>query len=382
MTLSVPTPMRLRAHTVALDDPGDLFDHLGADGFAFVEGAHGFVTAGRVLEIPTEDALPILRSIEGVDPARVRAVGALPFDGGGRLVVPARIVARDRDGHAWQTDIEGVDIPAPLHVAAGKISSCEVVTAVEQPEWDAMVRSALDLVDAGTLAKVVLSRVVEVRADRAFDVRAIASALRADQRGCTVYLDRDFVGASPELLVRRCGRDVLSRPLAGTGARAADLLASRKDGWEHRIVIDAMQEVFAAVADDVAVDGPRAVELTDVTHLATTITGTLRDESTSALDLALRLHPTPAVGGWPTHEALATIEKLEPADRGRYAGPCGWMDATGDGEFILALRGAQLHGSTARLHSGAGIVSGSVPESEWAETEAKLAPMLHALTRP
>lgn len=381
MTLSVPTPIRLRAHTVALDDPGDLFDHLGADGFAFVEGEYGFVTAGRVLEIPTEDARPILRSIEGVDPAHVRAVGALPFAGGGRLIVPARIVARDRDGRAWQTDIEGVDVPAPLRVAADQPSACDVSTVVDRPQWDAMVRSALDLIDAGTLAKVVLSRVVDVRADRAFDVRTIASALRADQCGCTVYVDRDFVGASPELLVRRRGCDVLSRPLAGTGPRAAELLASRKDGWEHQIVVDAMQAVFATVAEHVRVDGPRAVELTDVTHLATTITGTLRDPSTSALDLALRLHPTPAVGGWPTSEALAAIERAEPADRGRYAGPCGWVDANGDGEFILALRGAQLTGNTARLHSGAGIVAGSVPESEWAETQAKLAPMLHALTR-
>jgi isochorismate synthase len=380
MTLSVPTPMRLRAHTVALDDAGDLFDHLGADGFAFVDGDHGFVTAGRVLEVPTEDALPVLRSIEGVDPDRVRVVGALPFEGGGRLVVPARIVARERDGRAWQTEIEGVDGLAPLRVAA-RPEHCEVVPVLEQPEWESMVRAALDLIASGALDKVVLSRVVDVNADRPFDVRAIASALRADQPGCTVYVDRNFIGASPELLVRRRGRDVLSRPLAGTGARAADLLASRKDGWEHRIVIDAMQSVFAAVADDVVVDGPRAIELTDVTHLATTITGTLRDEPTTALDLALRLHPTPAVGGWPTNEALAAIDQLEPTARARDAGPCGWMDATGDGEFILALRGAQLNGATARLHSGAGIVAGSVPAAEWAETEAKLAPMLHALVR-
>jgi menaquinone-specific isochorismate synthase len=382
MTLSVRTPMRLRAHTIALDDPGDLLDHLGADGFAFLDGDTGFVTAGRVLEVPAEEAVDVLRAIDTDDPARVRAVGALPFTGGGRLVVPARIVARDTDGRAWQTEIEGAYVPTPLRVTDHAVTRYEVATLVQRPQWEWMVRRALDLIDTGTLSKVVLSRVVEVRADRDFDARGIASTLRAEQPGCTVYVDRDFVGASPELLVRRVGRDVLSRPLAGTGARATELLASDKDGWEHRIVIDAMTSAFSSVADDVCVDGPRALELVDVTHLATTISARLRDESTSAADLALRLHPTPAVGGAPTTEALHAIAELEAHGRGRYAGPCGWVDATGDGDFVLALRGAQLTGKTARLHSGAGIVAGSIAESEWAETQAKLAPMLHALIRP
>jgi menaquinone-specific isochorismate synthase len=206
--------------------------------------------------------------------------------------------------------------------------------------------------------------------------------LRAEQPGCIVYVDGGFVGASPELLVRRSGRHVFARPLAGTGADADALLASEKDAWEHHLVIDAMVTALATVADDIQADGPHALVLADVTHLATTITACLRDRATSALDVARLLHPTPAVGGWPTGPALAAIQDLEPHARGRYAGPCGWVDARGDGEFVIALRGAVLDGARAQLHAGAGIVAGSDPAGEWAETRAKLAPMLHALVRP
>jgi isochorismate synthase EntC len=130
------------------------------------------------------------------------------------------------------------------------------------------------------------------------------------------------------------------------------------------------------------VHGTAPVSLTDLAHLATLITARLRDVDTSAVDLALALHPTPAVAGTPRAAALATISRLEPTPRDRDAGPCGWIDAEGDGEFVVALRGAQLDGDRARLHAGAGIVAGSRAEAEWAETQVKLEPMLRALVRP
>ena len=132
---------------------------------------------------------------------------------------------------------------------------------------------------------------------------------------------------------------------------------------------------------DFRASGPAPVALTDVTHLATTITAHLRDPDVSAVDLALALHPTPAVAGTPRAAALAAIRRLEPTPRDRYAGPCGWVDARGDGEFVVALRGAQIEGTRARLHAGAGIVAGSHAAAEWAETQAKLEPMLRALIR-
>jgi isochorismate synthase len=133
-------------------------------------------------------------------------------------------------------------------------------------------------------------------------------------------------------------------------------------------------------ADTVA-HGAAPVALADLTHLATTITARITDPDTSAVDLALALHPTPAVAGTPRATALATIARLEPTPRDCYAGPCGWVDARGDGEFVVALRGAQTNGSRARLHVGAGIVAGSRADAEWSETQAKLEPMLRALVR-
>ena len=120
----------------------------------------------------------------------------------------------------------------------------------------------------------------------------------------------------------------------------------------------------------------------NVTHLATTIRGCLTDRDVTALDLVDRLHPTPAVGGWPTDPARRLIQELEGRDRGRYAGACGWVDAHGDGEFVVALRCAEIDGAHARCFAGAGIVAGSEPGAEWAETQAKLQPMLGALVRP
>jgi isochorismate synthase EntC len=169
--------------------------------------------------------------------------------------------------------------------------------------------------------------------------------------------------------------------MAGTGLDASELVRSEKDAREHRFVVDSVCDALAPTCTDVIANGPAPVELTDLTHLATTITARLRDRETSAVDLALALHPTPAVAGTPRDAALAAIRRLEPAPRDLYAGPCGWVDAHGDGAFVVALRGAQIDGPRARLHAGAGIVAGSNAAAEWAETRAKLGPMLRALIR-
>jgi menaquinone-specific isochorismate synthase len=161
------------------------------------------------------------------------------------------------------------------------------------------------------------------------------------------------------------------------------LAHSAKDNREHRFVVEAIadglggacRELDVGMVPDVAVFGP-------VAHLATTIRGTLAAPEPSALELARRLHPTPAVGGTPRAAAVAAIPNLEGFDRGRYAGPVGWVDSRGNGEWAIALRCAELDGPRARLVAGAGIVEGSDPGAEWAETQVKLEPMLRALVRP
>ena len=129
-------------------------------------------------------------------------------------------------------------------------------------------------------------------------------------------------------------------------------------------------------------DGPSPLELADVSHLATTVTARADAAATSIADLVAALHPTPAVAGTPREVALDAIDAMEPVARGRYAGPCGWIDRNGDGEFVVALRGGEIDGAHAVIHAGAGIVAGSDPAAEWAETQQKLTPMLQALVRP
>ena len=240
--------------------------------------------------------------------------------------------------------------------------------------------TALAAIDRGELQKVVLARAVAVDADRDFDLRAILRRLARTQPGCIVYADGGFVGASPELLVDRRGEHVTCRPLAGTGANANELLASAKDAWEHQLVVDAVSAALRTCADVVHADRPAPVVFADVTHLATTVTATAT--RATVIDLVTALHPTPAVAGTPRDVALDLIARLESTARSRYAGPFGWVDARGDGAFVVALRGAEITGAHALLHAGAGIVAGSDPDAEWAETQAKFRPMLTALVAP
>jgi len=378
----------LRARTVAIDARADLLDRLAPGGFAWLDGDAGFVTAGAVAVLDPNDALAFLRSVpderdpDVADEAGPRAVGALPFAGSGLLVVPAVIVGRTRSGSGWCTAIEvAAAAAAPLHVAHPHPCEFSVEACTTRRDWDAAVGRALELIAEGPLEKVVLARAVRVEADAPFDLRRVCADLRRTQPGCTVYAHGSYVGASPELLVRKRGVDVLSRPLAGTGTSAAQLLASPKDAHEHQLVVDAVRGVLAEQCTDVQADGPTPVELADLTHLGTTITARAGDD-VSVLDLVHALHPTPAVAGTPRPVALETIAELETIARGRYAGPCGWIDAPGNGEFVVALRGADISGASALLHAGAGIVAGSDPAAEWCETQQKFEPMLRALVRP
>jgi menaquinone-specific isochorismate synthase len=384
------TAGRLAARSFAMDRDFDLLDFFDADGFAWIDGEHGFVASGIAAIVPPEHAAGLLASIahkatDEVTPAAgPRAVGALPFQGTGDLVVPARIVGRDRAGHAWQTVIEGVDAP-PVVLASARApapTTFAVAPMMTRDEWDAIVERALAAIARDEMQKVVLARAVTVDADQPFDIRSILAHLRHSQPGCIVYADRGYAGASPELLVRKTGSSVIARPLAGTEVDTETLRSSRKDAHEHALVVEAVTEALRASCTDVHAAGPAPLELADVSHFATSVTARTRFGDTSIADLVAALHPTPAVGGTPRETSLAMIDALEAEPRGRYAGPCGWIDRHGDGEFVVALRGGDIAGSRAVLHAGAGIVAGSDPGLEWTETQQKLTPMLQALVRP
>ena len=382
----------------------------------------------------------------GLGPA---AVGALPFSPAspGQLVVPSLLLRTGRDGRTWAvlTGPRPVDPPSAADLlarlrataAAGdgpwpsarRLDGPGGVWTTQPPDsadglrsptgglgagpggsgapgsggtgapepggfglaaWRGAVLAALEAIGTGRLDKVVLAREATVEGERPFPRAELLRRLRRRSGGSTfLYASGDFVGASPELLVRRQGRVAISRPMAGTVPRGdsaaaeaeglARLTGSAKEAVEHRLVVDAVAEGLAKAADRVEVGRPEVVRLTTVAHLATEITAELTGPLPTALELAGLLHPTPAVGGSPRDAALAAIAALEPFDRGCYAGPVGWVDRAGDGEWAVALRGASLDGRHARLLAGAGIVPGSDPDAEWAETEHKLRAMLEVL---
>ena len=259
--------------------------------------------------------------------------------------------------------------------------------------WTAAVDEALARIESGTLSKVVLARQITVEADRDFDLATIVDRLRAAHPSCFTFAAGGLVGASPELLVRRRDTLVVSRPMAGTvgrgdtmaddNRRMAKMRSSSKEGREHKVVVDAVRKALESVCEEVSASAqPEVARLATVAHLATTVAGRLRTPPPTAVALAGLLHPTPAVAGEPRAAALAAIAGLEEFDRGGYAGPVGWVDSRGDGDFAVALRCAHLDGRRARLFAGAGIVAGSSAGAEWSETQAKLEPMMRALVQP
>jgi len=379
-------------------------------------------TGGARVERAAEAAAALLAGAEVDDPTGAGlgpvAVGALPFspDAPGELHVPALLLRRDPAGATWVTATAPAPAaPPPAAELLARLRELADREARRVPErdgarrwpaarrldrpdghldaWRGSVALALEAIAGGRLDKVVLAREALVEAAWPFPRAELLRRLRA-RAGLEayVYASGGLVGASPELLVSRRGRVAISRPMAGTvprGATAAAearglarLTGSAKEAVEHRLVVDAVTEGLAKVADRVEVAPPEVVRLATVAHLATEVTADLTEPLPSALELAGLLHPTPAVGGCPRDAAMAAIAALEPFDRGRYAGPVGWVDAAGDGEWAVALRCAALDGRRARLLAGAGIVPGSDPDAEWAETEHKLAAMLEVLLGP
>lgn len=379
----------LTARTREVDPSTGLLDALGPDGFAWLRGPGGLVTAGVAARVAPAAAIGVLRSIEvqaGDGPGPV-AVGALPFDrpAAGMLTVPARAVRLDTDGRAWLTET-GPAVPVGRDAAG--LAEPAGPPGTDRRRWTDAVGRALAEIGSGRIGKVVLARESWFQAPAPIDRTAVLRHLHGAEAGCFVFADAGFVGASPELLVRRSGGRLTSRPMAGTVPVGADraaprpgsLLRSGKDRREHEIVVQAVVETFERLGvGPVEVDGPTLVSLATVAHLATHVDARVGDAGPTAVDAALALHPTPAVGGTPVAAALDMIAALEPSGRGRYAGPVGWVDAAGDGEFAVAIRSAEISGARARLHAGAGIVSGSDASAEWDETEAKLEPMRRAL---
>jgi isochorismate synthase len=261
--------------------------------------------------------------------------------------------------------------------------------------WQGSVARLAGAVGRGRLDKAVLSRSVALEAASEIDITGVMRRLEASAPESTVFAfsrgSRTFVGASPERLVSLQGRELRTVAMAGSARRAADpaedealarqLLASDKEREEHAVVVDMLREALAPVAQELSIGRtPEVARFRHVQHLVTPISGRLADD-TDVLTLVERLHPTPAVGGMPKDLALELIAEEEPHERGWYAGPVGWIDRYGDGEFVVALRSGVINGATATLFAGCGIVADSDPEREWEESSAKLQALGSALGR-
>jgi menaquinone-specific isochorismate synthase len=410
-----PAPERLAVRTVEIPGPGDLVAQLPAPaGVAWIrhgDGLAGWGEAARITLPAGDDRFTAgekwLRELfdgaeiddqvaePGTGPV---AFGSFTFDptsDGSVLVVPATVAGR-RGGRSWLTTIRPLGsapdpgaAPVPLTVPTEVRWHDGSLTA---PGWERAVATAVRRIRGGELGKVVLARDLCATAARDIDIRVILRRLAGAYPACYTFACANLVGATPELLIRRQDDEVSSLVLAGTAPRGRDaaddarlgaaLLASAKDLEEHQYAVAGVRAVLAPLCEQLDTDpGPSLLLLANVQHLATWMSGRLAraDGEHSALALAAALHPTGAVCGTPPEAAMELIRDLEGMDRGRYAGPVGWIDARGNGEWGIALRCAEVDGHRARLFAGCGIVAGSDPATELAEAQAKFAPVQFAL---
>lgn len=402
--------LQLRSTALSIDLEFSLADHLPLGASAFLRNGEGLVGFGEAVRLSARgprrmqelaDAWRALVARTVVDDqvkqtgSGLVAFGSFAFadDSSAEsvLIVP-KVLLGVRDGRRWITSVVGEDISefwnepqvyrgeAPLALMDGLQTS---------DGFKASVDSALSAIASDKVEKVVLARDVVARVAADFDNRNALRKFSASYPTCWTYSVDGLFGASPELLVRVSHKQVSARVLAGTAGRGTDpgidqaissaLLTSAKNIAEHKFAVASMVEELKKFCTKVDADEtPFSLQLPNLWHLASDVHATLHDEA-SVLDIAAVLHPTAAVAGTPTLVARKLIGELEPFDRGRYAGPVGWIGADGDGEFAIALRGAQLSDGQITAYAGCGIVAGSEPEAELAETELKFKPIRDAL---
>jgi menaquinone-specific isochorismate synthase len=404
------TPVQaLRAVRSVVVDPGvallDLLPATGAN--AWVREGDGLVGWGCAarLEVSGPDRFAeaeawwrdLVAATDVTDHVGVLGSGPVAFgsfsfaeEGSSVLVVP-EVVVGHRDGQWWVTTAASTELPVRTPPQApGTIRYADGSRTAT--DWVAVVAEAVRRIDAGAVDKVVLARDIEACTDHPLDVRWPLQHLAVEYPQCWTFCVDGLLGATPEMLVRLEHGAVTSRVLAGTLPRSgmaaqderkgAGLARSIKDVEEHGYGVRSVVDALSRHCDSLDVPpAPFVLELPNVMHLATDVAGKLSDGSTS-LGLLASLHPSAAVCGAPTQTALEVISEIEGLDRGRYAGPVGWLDARGDGEWGIALRCAEVDPTDPhrlRLFAGCGIVSGSKPDAELAESMAKLVPMRSAL---
>jgi isochorismate synthase len=415
---------QLHARSVPLEYGPDALQFDASPTVLFDRPGLTLVGWGTAVLVKASEAAAVLAAIPCDDQVRrpgsgVVALGALPFlhTFSGHLIVPRFTmgIAVDPDGttHRWATAVGPSDLALPetgelfdsviWQYGAVTGSPEDVCVTALTPDMSRqgyrdLVARVVDTMRAGqtTAQKVVLSRSITAALSGPLPVAAVLRRLRAHEPACTIFFfpvpDGTFFGASPELLIARNGERIWCHPLAGTiprgeTARAdADaqgrLATSGKDRSEHRFVVDDIAAVLRPWCEELTVpEEPSLVAFRALAHLGTRIEGRLHEPPATVLTLLEQLHPTPAVGGTPRDVALRTIADGESLERGQWAGPVGWVDGAGNGEWMIGIRSALLHANerTLTLRAGAGVVANSDPEAEAAETDVKLSSVLESL---
>jgi isochorismate synthase len=363
---------------------------------------HGFLLSNGVMastEVDVNDVERMALSVKHLfDLSRLRpslasqkaiVFGAIPFNhqGKAQFMLPAEYHLCSKESvHARLKRVPYNDISVTEHYFQPT-----------QTEYEQAVSGALDRFADKNLDKVVLGKQLHLSLSQAVEPAAILQNLLAhNQRGYPFSLplrEGVLLGVSPELLIRKSGDQLSTNPLAGSVKRhgqakqeewqALALLHSEKDRREHQLVVDDIARVLAPLCDDLCVpDVPSILKTDSMLHLSSEIAGVAKDKTLSSLHVAMALHPTPAVCGYPTELARAFIAEQEKADRGYFAGLVGWCDEEGNGEWYIAIRCGLVNNDKVTLFAGAGVVAGSDPQMEWQETDAKLSTMLKALDLP
>ncbi|AZK47902.1 isochorismate synthase DhbC [Paenibacillus lentus] len=334
-------------------------------------------------------------------------VGAIPFD----LAKPAELIVPLSTEWAASLSFSEEERSEGSGQFASELDY-EMNMHPDPEFYKAIVNTMLERLKQDMLQKVVLSRTLELNSAEPVDTRRLLRNLaRHNEHGYTFAVNlggekgasslkegaepaaaevRTLLGASPELLITKTGLQIRANPLAGSAPRsndpvederrAAALLASAKDQFEHRLVVEAVEAALRPYCKSLDVPAkPSLVQTQTMWHLSTDIYGELADSATNVLDLALSLHPTPAICGTPTELAREAIREIEPFERGFFTGMVGWCDSQGDGEWIVTIRCAEVEGRKLRLYAGAGIVADSSAEAELAETAAKFRTLLLAM---
>lgn len=318
-------------------------------------------------------------------------VGAIPFDSQHPvdLIIPQRVQA---------FSYQELQRLARVTSATLQPTLTTIQQHPEQTEFQAMISNAISTMKQGKLDKVVLSRLLHLNMEDSIDLCALLQHMVTQNPGSYHFHHQladgsALVGASPELLFRKQGKDFWSCPLAGSAKRgttpqldkqiAQELLTSAKDRHEHQLVVDKMREQLTGYCKTLTVpDAPHLISTPYLWHLASSIRGRLAESNESALQTASLLHPTPALSGFPHHTACQLIHTLEPFQREWFGGMVGWCDDQGNGEWVVTIRCAKIKAKQITLFAGAGIVAASDPQAEWLETETKLHTMLKALNIP